>query len=158
MKNNDMRGLLGIMRNHKFLLKEDDMQQMQNSQDIQNNQPSEIVVTNINDNDKQDILDIINSIKMYRIFVRTLEKSDDSGMILINGIYTHDNKSFNITMKFGGDRQSSTIDIESPRPLVFDANSESTLFDFYSLMYNKFKNELFEKCSSILGFEQNEQI
>lgn len=154
---NDMRGLLGIMRNHRFLIKEDETQVLNEPQN-QTETPSEIVVTNINDNDKQEILDIINSIKMYRIFVRNLQKSDDNSMILIDGIYTHDNENFKIMMKIGGDRQSSTIDIEAPRPLVFDANSESTLFDFFSLVYNKFKGELFEKCSSMLGGNQNEQI
>lgn len=152
MKNNDMRGLLGIMRGHKFLIKED------NVQNNQEDTPSEIVVTNINENDKQEILDIINSIKSYKVFVRNLEKVEDNSMVLINGIYTYNNKSFTITMKMSSDRESSTIDIDSPRPLVFDANSEATLFDFFSLLYNKFKNELFEKCSSILGVEQNEQI
>lgn len=151
-----MRGLLGIMRNHRFLIKEDETQQV-NDQQTQS-EPTEIVVTNINDNDKQEILDIINSVKMYRIFVRNLQKSDDNSMILIDGVYTHDNENFKIQMKLAGDRQSSTIDIEAPRPLVFDANSESTLFDFFSLLYNKFKSELFEKCSSILGTNQNEQI
>jgi hypothetical protein len=154
---NDMRGLLGIMRNHRFLINEDETQ-ISNEPQNQNETPSEIVVTNINDNDKKEILDIINSVKIYRIFVRNLQKSDDNSMILIDGIYTHDNENFKIIMKIGGDRQSSTIDIEAPKPLVFDANSESTLFDFFSLLYNKFKNELFEKCSSMLGGDQNEQI
>lgn len=154
---NDMRGLLGIMRNHKFLIKEDESQ-LPNQPQNQNETPSEIVVTNINDNDKQEILQIINSIKMYRIFVKNLQKSDDNSMILIDGIYSHNNENFRIMMKIGGDRESSTIDIEAPRPLIFDANTESTLFDFFSLLYNKFKNELFEKCSSMLGGDQNEQI
>lgn len=157
MKYNNMRDLLGIMRNHRFLIKEDEMQ-VSNEPNNQNEQPSEIIVTNINDNDKNEILDIINSIKMYRIFITNLEKSNDNSMILINGIYTHDNKTFKISIKIGADRQSSIIDIEAPRPLVFDANSESTLFDFFSLLYNKFKNELFDICSSMLGSNQNEQI
>jgi hypothetical protein len=159
MKNNDMRSLLGIMRNHTFLIKEDDTQINSNSNE-QTDGDTKMVVTNINDNDKNDILNIINSIKMYRIFIRNLEKIDEqeTRMILINGTYTHDNTNYSISMKIGGDRQSSTIDIDSPRPLVFDANSESTLFDFYSLLYKKFKEELFEKCSSMLGNNQDEQI
>jgi hypothetical protein len=158
MKNNDMRSLLGIMRKHQFLIKEDDGQ-IPNEQP-QENTPSEIVVTNINDNDKKEILDIINSIKMYRVFVSNLERVDDENnrMIIIDGRYSHNNDNFKIAIKIGGDKESSTIDIEAPRPLVFDANSESTLFDFYSLLYNKFKNELFDKCSSMLGGDQNEQI
>jgi hypothetical protein len=158
MKNNDMRSLLGIMRNHISLLKEDDGQMP--DQQIQDDTKNEIVVTNINDNDKQQILDIINSIKMYRIFVRNLEKVDDPNdqMILIDSTYTHDNYRYKIVMKIAGDRDSSTIDIEAPRPLVFDANSESTLFDFYSLLYKKFKEELYELCGSMLGNEGNEQI
>jgi hypothetical protein len=158
MKNNDMRGLLGIMRNHRFLLKEDD--QLPNEQPKQENTEDKLIVTNINDNDKQDILDIINSIKMYKIFVRNIEKTDEDGnqMILINAKYSHNNYNYPITIIIKGDRESSTIDIESPKPLVFDANSESSLFEFYSLLYNKFKDELYEKCGSILGIDQNEQI
>lgn len=152
MKNNDMRSLLGLMRNNQFLIKEDDTEISNEDKQF------EIVVTNINDNDKKEILDIINSIKSYRIFISNLEKFDEinNNMIKINGKYTFNNKNFNINMKIGGDKESSTIDIEVPRPLVFDANTESTLFDFYSLLYNKFKNELFDKCSSMLGGGQNE--
>jgi hypothetical protein len=154
MKNNDMRNLLGIMRNHFSLIKEDGFNIL-NEQESQGEM--QLVVNNINDNDKQDILDIINSIKMYKIFIRTLEKiQDENNFILIDGIYTHNNNNYKIAIKIAGDRESSTIDIEAPTPLVFDANSESSLFDFYALLYKKFKDELYEKCSSILGTNQND--
>lgn len=142
MKNNDMRGLLGIMRNHKFLIKEDDNQPLDKNE-LQSNID--------NENDKNEILDIINSIKLYKIFVENIEMTDDENkMVIITSKYTDNNYSYRINMKISTDRQSSVIDIECPRPLSFDANSESTLFDFYSVLYNKFKNELFEKCSSML--------
>lgn len=138
MKKHDMRSLLGIMRNQKYLLKEDENENT--------------IETNLIDTDKESILSIINSIEPYSIFVNSI--TNDDNKILINGTYTYENIRRNIYMTFnGGDPNSSIIDIDIPESngsLVLSANEESSIFEFYNSLYTAFKGDLFDLCISIL--------
>lgn len=137
----DMRNLLGIMRNTRILINEEE----------EESEDNKTLQTNLNDQDKESILESINSIKTYRIFVNNINMDDNK--IIINGTYTHDNYDYSIYMIFdSGNRDSSTLDIQLPEQSkrVLDANNQTTIYGFCDQVYNLFANELFDKCSSIL--------
>lgn len=137
----DMRNLLGVMRKNRFILKEDEETEEQTS----------TLQTNLNEQDKESILESINSIKSYRIFIENINK--DENKIIINGRYTHDNYDYKIYMIFdSGNRDSSTLDIQLPEQSkrVLDANNQTNIYGFCDQLYELFSGELFTKCSSIL--------
>lgn len=135
----NMRSLLGIMRNNPILITEEDSEGGKQLQ------------TNLNEEDKNSILESVNSIKSYRIFVNNINKDDNK--IVLNGVYTHDNYDYRINMVFNsGNRDSSILDIELPEQSkrVLDANNQTTIYGFCDQVYRLFSGELFDKCSSIL--------
>lgn len=129
MKNNDMRSLLGLMRNfnksQEILLKEN--QENVNLTDEEIESIKELILNRVNE---------VN--RFYYIEILSIKKESDS--LFINGKYSYDDNEFMINIIYNKNPNNTDITIEQPENVITTGTEEDTVANMVNTFHDIFIN------------------
>lgn len=129
MKNNDMRSLLGLMRNfnksQEILLKEN--QENVNLTDEEIKSIEELILNRVNE---------VN--RFYYVEIESIKKESDG--LFINGKYTYEGSDYMINIVYKENPNNTDITIEQPENVITTGTEEDTVADMVNTFHDIFIN------------------